>query len=82
MISVNHTYSGNSTENSINDYLRDQLIAMGHNETRDQTRHGSSTSGLDAGEVDILVGKDGKEVALISGGAASMLKPFKVGYTR
>ena len=67
MISVNHTYSSSSSENSINDFLRDQLIAMGYNETRDQTRHGSSTSGLDAGEVDILVAKNGKEVALIEG---------------
>ncbi len=49
----NVTYRKDSTENSINDYFRDTLSLMGYSEVKDQTRHGISTSGKDAGEVDI-----------------------------
>lgn len=63
----NSTYDENSSENSINDFFRDALSFMGYNEVKDQTRHGISDSGKDAGEVDILITKDGKEVAIYEG---------------
>ena len=63
----NATYDGNSTENSINDFFRDALSFIGYSEVKDQTRHGISNSGKDAGEVDILITKDGKEVAIFEG---------------
>lgn len=63
----NTTYNGDSSENSINDFFRDTLSLMGYNEVKDQTRHGISDSGKDAGEVDILITKDGKEIAIYEG---------------
>lgn len=39
----------------------------GYDEVKDQTRHGISTIGKDAGEVDILLTKDGKEIAIFEG---------------
>lgn len=63
----NPTYNEYSSENSINDFFRDALMLMGYNEVKDQTRHGISNSGKDAGEVDILITKDGKEVAIYEG---------------
>ena len=62
---ANVYYGPTSTENSINDYIRDQLQAMGYSESKDQTRHGRSLTGKDAGEVDLLITKGGKEVAII-----------------
>lgn len=64
-ICINSTYSKSSSENSINDYFRDMLATLGYFEVKDQTRHGVSSSGNDAGEVDLLLTKDGKEVAII-----------------
>lgn len=66
-ICSNATYRNSSSENSINDYFRDMLTMIGYSEVKDQTRHGVSTSGLDAGEVDILITKEGKEVAIFEG---------------
>ena len=63
----NVTYRNGSSENSINDFFRDTLSLMGYSEVKDQTRHGISTSGADAGEVDILITKEGKEVAIFEG---------------
>ena len=63
----NVTYNGNSSENSINDYFRDTLSFMGYAEIKDQTRHGISKNGKDAGEIDILINKDGKEIAIYEG---------------
>ena len=63
----NATYRNNSSENSINDFFRDTLSLMGYTEVKDQTRHGVSISGKDAGEVDILIAKDGKEIAIFEG---------------
>ena len=63
----NPTYNGDSSENSINDFFRDTLSLMGYNEVKDQTRHGISNGGKGAGEVDILITKDGKEVAIYEG---------------
>lgn len=63
----NVTYRNDSPENSINDYFRDTLSLMGYSEVKDQTRHGVSVSGKDAGEVDILIAKDAKEIAIFEG---------------
>lgn len=61
----NASYNIDSQENSLNDYLRDMLISKGYSELKDQTRHGISQSGRSAGEVDILIAKNGQEKALI-----------------
>ena len=61
----NVSYNAKSKETTINDYFRDMLRSKGYTEIKDQTRHGISSSGKDAGEVDILLSKDGKETAII-----------------
>jgi hypothetical protein len=66
-VCLNYTYNTTSTENSINDYFRDMLSSMGYNEVKDQTRHGISASGKSAGEVDLLLTKDSKEIAIFEG---------------
>ncbi len=66
-VCTNDAYNENSKEDTINDYFRDMLCSKGYNETKDQTRHGFSESGKGAGEVDILLTKDGKEIALFEG---------------
>lgn len=63
----NKTYTYDQQENAINDYIRDMLKAKGKYEVLDQTRHGISASGKDAGEVDILLKEGQKEVAIIEG---------------
>lgn len=63
----NVTYRKDSSENSVNDYFRDTLSLMGYSEVKDQTRHGISASGNNAGEVDILINKEGKEIAVFEG---------------
>lgn len=63
----NASYSATSLENNINDYFRDALSFMGYNEVKDQTRHGVSISEKDAGEVDLLLTKSGKEIAIFEG---------------
>lgn len=52
-LQANHKYK-NSLEDEMNDYMRDLLDAMGY-DVRGQTRQGSSNTGKQAGEVDILV---------------------------
>lgn len=66
-VSSNYTYNARSSENSINDYFRDMLSGMGYNEVKDQTRHGISVSCKDAGEVDLLLTKNNKEIAIFEG---------------
>lgn len=66
-ICLNQTFNASSLENSMNDYFRDMLLAKGYDETKDQTRHGMSASGKDAGEVDILLTHNGKEIAIFEG---------------
>lgn len=63
----NNKYRNGCSENSRNDYFRDALSLMGYHEVKDQTRHGVSASGADAGEVDILITKEGQEVAIFEG---------------
>ncbi|MBQ6617537.1 MAG: hypothetical protein IJH67_14355 [Thermoguttaceae bacterium] len=64
---INAAYNENTDEDAINDYLRDMLCSKGYDETKDQTRHGISYNGNNAGEVDILITKEGDEIALIEG---------------
>lgn len=66
-LSSNSLYSRDLLEDNINDCLRDALFLIGYSEAKDQTRHGLSASGLSSGEVDILLCKDGREVAVIEG---------------
>lgn len=66
-VCTNATYNKSSNEDNINDYFRDMLCSKGYNEAKDQTRHGISTSGKRAGEVDLLLTKDGKEIAIFEG---------------
>ena len=66
-VCTNAAYNENTDEDTINDYFRDMLCGMGYTETKDQTRHGISENEKKAGEVDILLTKDGKEIALFEG---------------
>ncbi len=65
MVCNNALYNQNTRENSINDYFRDLLKAKGYEQVLDQTRHGISVSGKDAGSVDLLMRKGNREVAII-----------------
>ena len=65
LVCNNALYNQNTRENSINDYFRDLLKAKGYEQVLDQTRHGISVSGKDAGSVDLLMRKGNREVAII-----------------
>lgn len=67
LVCNNRSYNEDTLENPINDYIRDLLKMKGYDEIHDQTRHGDSTNGNDAGEVDILLCKNGKEVSIFEG---------------
>lgn len=62
-LQANHKYK-DSLEDDMNDYVRDLLDAMGYS-VRDQTRQGSSNTGKQAGEVDILVRQENIPYAVI-----------------
>lgn len=64
---LNYSFNGASSENSMNDYFRDLLFMKGYTEIKDQTRHGLSVNKKDSAEVDILLTKDGKEIAIYEG---------------
>lgn len=66
-VCLNCLFTASSSENNINDYFRDMLFAKGYNEVKDQTRHGISVNGKDAAEVDILLTKEGSEIAIFEG---------------
>ena len=66
-VCLNASFNASSSENSINDYFRDMLTFKGYNEVKDQTRHGISAGGKDAAEVDILLTKAGREIAIFEG---------------
>ena len=59
-----NTYFTSALENQRNDYIRDMLKMAGY-EVCDQTRRGKSFSEKSAGEVDILIEKDGFPVTII-----------------
>lgn len=54
----------NELENPRNDNIRNLLKMAGH-DVKDQTRRGLSASGMDAGEIDILIEEDGHTVTII-----------------
>ena len=64
---TNAAYNETTDEDTINDYFRDMLCGKGYTETKDQTRHGISENENKAGEVDLLLTKDNKEIALFEG---------------
>lgn len=64
---LNAKYTYKSTENEMNDYFRDNLLSMDYKEVKDQSRHGISLTGKSAGEVDILISQNNKEVAIFEG---------------
>lgn len=66
-VCLNASFNASSSENSVNDYFRDMLSVKGYDEVKDQTRHGISASGKDAAEVDILLTKAGREIAIFEG---------------
>ncbi|WP_318004314.1 hypothetical protein [Faecalibacillus intestinalis] len=68
----NSMYSLKSTENQMNDYIRDNLTI--NYEVNDQTRQGKSATGKNAGEIDIQIRKDGFPVVIIEG--------IKMGYLK
>lgn len=51
---LSRSSSREKSENDHNDYLRDMLLAKSY-EAKDQTREGTSSSGISAGELDIIV---------------------------
>lgn len=65
LVCNNIHYNQKTKENNINDYIRDLLKAKGYEQVLDQTRHGMSSTGKDAGSVDLLLAKEHHEVAII-----------------
>lgn len=61
----NHNYNANSSEDTMNDYIRDILDESYI--IKDQTRQGDSENGNEAGEVDIQICYDGLPVVMIEG---------------
>lgn len=53
-----------ATEDQRNDYIRDILDTAGY-DVKDQTRHGLSSSGKAAGEVDILIKQNGFPLTIV-----------------
>ena len=66
-VCINQDCNYGKLENQINDYIRDLLEARGYSQIRDQSRHGVSSNGESAGEVDLLLKKDDREVAIVEG---------------
>lgn len=68
----NHYYNVDSSENAMNDFIRDILD---ENYTiKDQTRQGKSENGKEAGEVDIQICDDGLPIVMIEGIKISSLE--------
>lgn len=61
----NHHYNADSSEDTMNDYIRDILGESYF--MKDQTRQGDSENGDEAGEVDIQLCYDGLPVVMIEG---------------
>lgn len=68
----NHHYNADSSEDTMNDYIRDILGESYF--MKDQTRQGDSENGDEAGEVDIQLGYDGLPVVMIEGIKVSSLE--------
>ena len=78
-LSKNSLYTDAISEDSINDFFRDFLDRLDCCEVKDQTRHGLSSNGSAAGEVDILLQKDGREAAIIEGLKLSCVNASYIG---
>jgi hypothetical protein len=61
----NHHYDSSSSEDTMNDYIRD-ILDESYN-VKDQTRQGDSTRGDEAGEVDIQLCDSGFPLVMIEG---------------
>lgn len=61
----NHHYNSSSSEDTMNDYIRD-ILDESYN-VKDQTRQGDSTRGDEAGEVDIQLCDSGLPLVMIEG---------------
>ena len=61
----NHHYDSSSSEDTMNDYIRD-ILGESY-ETNDQTRQGNSTMGDEAGEIDIQICDSGLPIVMIEG---------------
>ena len=68
----NHHYNIDSSEDTMNDYIRDLLDESYL--IKDQTRQGESEEGNEAGEVDIQICYDGLPVVMIEGIKVSSLE--------
>ena len=64
-IQRNHHYNSDSSEDTMNDYIRD-ILDESYN-VKDQTRQGDSTRGDEAGEVDIQLCDSGLPIVMIEG---------------
>jgi hypothetical protein len=53
-----------SSEDESNDYIRDMMLSK-HYEIKDQTREGNSSSGLQAGELDLIIEDRGDLFAIV-----------------
>ena len=66
-VCCDQTYCSSISENSINDFIRTLINHRGKYTVRDQTRHGLSENGHDAGEVDMLILHNNAEIAVAEG---------------
>lgn len=67
VLCTNANYDAQCSENAINDYYRDMLRAKGYFAIADQTRYGLSATGNEAGEVDLVLRRDDRDIAIIEG---------------
>lgn len=72
----NHNYDKSSSEDTMNDYIRDLLDES--YTIKDQTRQGESEKGKDAGEVDIQICHEGLPIVMIEGVRVSSLEKEKL----
>lgn len=73
----NHNYNSASSEDTMNDYVRDILDES--YQIKDQTRQGESQKGDDAGEVDIQICVDGFPIVMIEALVLDSLKKQYLG---
>ncbi len=73
----NHNYNSSSSEDTMNDYVRDILDES--YQIKDQTRQGESQKGDDAGEVDIQICVDGFPIVMIEALVLDSLKKQYLG---
>lgn len=74
VLCANANYDAKSCENSINDYYRDMLRAKGCFDIANQTRYRLSATGNEAGEVDLVLRKDDRDIAIIESSCMLMIQ--------